>query len=118
MRLVLTACLALLLIGCGSKPAPAPAAQQQPPDNTLTYGRDIQPLFATNCASCHAAGGAAAKYDLTTYQGVTALVVPGQPDSSKLYQMLVEGKMPPTGKLDSMSLAKVRDWIAQGAREK
>jgi len=117
MRVATLLCFALLLAGCGSKPVPAPVVRPPEPDTAgVTFSKDIQPVFAAGCVPCHAAGGGAAKYPVTTYGGAAALVKPGNPDSSKLYQILVEGKMPPSGRLDSTTLAKVREWIVAGAR--
>jgi hypothetical protein len=120
--------VALLLVGCGSQPAPAPApkAEQAPaPDTTmpaaavidpLTLTHDVQALITASCLPCHAAGGQAAKYTLTSPEGVAKLVVPGKADSSRLFQVLKSGKMPPAGRLDSAKLATIRQWIDEGAK--
>jgi uncharacterized membrane protein len=112
----------LLLVGCGSQPAPAPKAEQTPaPDTTApapVLAHEVQSIITANCLPCHAAGGSAAKYDLTSPEGLAKLVVPGKADSSKLYQVLASGKMPPAGKLDSAKLATIQKWINEGAKDK
>ena len=116
--------VAVLFVGCGSQPAPSPAPkaeQTTPPDTTgaaLVLAHEVQSIVTSSCLPCHAAGGSAAKYDLTTPEGLVKLVVPGKPDSSKLYQVLASGKMPPSGKLDSTRLATFHKWISEGAKDK
>jgi len=112
----------LLFVGCGSQPAPAraPKAEETPaPDTTKpapVLAHEAQSIITGNCLPCHAAGGKAAKYELTSPEGLAKLVVPGMPDSSKLFQVLQTGKMPPTGKLDSAKLATIQKWISEGAK--
>jgi uncharacterized membrane protein len=110
----------LLLVGCGSRPAPAPKAEQAPvPDTTapaVVLAHEVQSIVTASCLPCHAAGGSAARYDLTSPEGLAKLVVPGNADSSKLYQVLASGKMPPSGKLDSAKLATIQKWINEGAK--
>ncbi len=114
----------LLLVGCGSQPGPAPAPKaEEPPVADATQpatvpAHDVQSIVAASCLPCHAAGGKAEKYDLTSPEGLTKLVVPGKADSSKLYQVLASGKMPPTGKLDSAKVAAIQKWIDEGAADK
>ncbi len=113
--------VALLLVGCGSQPAaPAPKAEQTPVPDTMTQAtvlaHEVQSIVTASCLPCHAAGGSAAKYDLTSPEGLAKLVVPGKADSSKLYQVLASGKMPPSGKLDSAKLATIQKWINEGAK--
>ena len=45
------------------------------------------------------------------------VVVPGNPDASKLWEMVGQGKMPATGPLPTDEQQLVREWIAQGAAE-
>jgi len=115
----------LLMAGCGSRPAPAPAPKTDaapaaessgPAPVVVSYAQDVQPILTTSCLPCHAAGGGASKYDLTKYESVSPLVVVGGPDSSRLYQVLASGKMPPSGKLDPAKLATIRKWIAEGGK--
>ena len=53
----------------------------------------------------------------STPEGLAKLVVPGKADSSKLFQVLQSGKMPPAGKLGSAKLATIRQWIDEGAKD-
>jgi mono/diheme cytochrome c family protein len=117
---VIAFCSALLLVGCGTPQQPqakAPVTDTtQPAAVEVSFSKDVQPIFAASCMPCHAPGGGAARYDLTAYDKVAALVVAGKADSSKLFTVLNQGRMPPSGKLDSSRLATVRKWIDQGAK--
>ncbi len=107
--------VALVLIGCGSQPA---ASKADPPAASgVSFAKDIRSIVSASCLPCHSgAKDAAAKSNWTTYDGVMADVVAGNPDSSKFYQMLRDGKMPPSGKLDSTKLATIQRWINEGAK--
>ena len=121
MRVLAVLFVALLLVACGGQPAAptAPKAEEAPAaDTTATawvLAHEVQAIVTASCLPCHAAGGSAAKYDLTTPEGLAKLVVPGMPDSSKLHQMVRDGKMPPSGKLDPAKIATIQKWIAEGA---
>ncbi len=131
MKLLTALLTTLLLFGCGSRqdPAPVPNAQQSTATTTnpavaeVSFARDIQSLIAANCMPCHSGSSPKAGYDLTSYEGVTGNgsdaipnAIAGKPDSSKLYQMLRDGRMPPTGKLDSAKIGLVYRWISEGAK--
>ena len=100
----------------------------------VSFSEDIVPIIATNCAvaGCHAAPGngnyaiddpANAANVQAALDGVestagTALVEPGEPDSSEIY-LRVSGmartQMPLGGMLDQSEIDMIRDWIAAGA---
>ena len=121
MRALAVLFIVLLLVGCGSQPAPAPKAEEKPAPDTVNaavvLAHEVQSIVTANCLPCHSgAKDAAAKSNWTTYDCVMADVVAGNPDSSKFYQMLRDGKMPPSGKLDSTKLATIQRWINEGAK--
>lgn len=69
-----------------------------------TFQHDVLPLVEKRCIACHGAGRPVmAGLDLRTLAGVMAgsangpVVVPGNPESSKLLTMVREGKMPMGG---------------------
>ncbi len=90
-------------------PTPDPAAPQTaavpPPGETLTFERDVRPIFKAYCFDCH---GAEAEHKgnldlrlrrLVLKGGETGpAIVPGDATTSLLIQKLHEGEMPPTGK--------------------
>jgi hypothetical protein len=124
MRAFAALFVALLLVGCGSQPKPAPKAEQTPVVDPpapapaeVSFAGDIQSIVAASCLPCHSgAKNAQAPFNWTTYEGVIAHVVPGQPDASKFYRMLKQGAMPPSGPLPPDKVEIVRRWIAQGAK--
>lgn len=89
-----------------------------------SWDRHIAPLFAAHCNGCHAAAVTMGSLDLETYEGVRkggnhgTIVVPGKPDESRLYTMLI-GKHAPAMPMDGKVLAPaqvtlVANWIAAG----
>jgi len=106
---------------------PTPTAVPNPaaaPGPQIGYVEDIQPLFNRSCAACHNAAAKTMGLQVTTYQALMVgsqngpVVVPGDPDASKLWAMVSQGKMPATGPLPAAEQEVVRAWIAQGAAER
>ena len=101
-------------------PTPDPTAAAGP---TVGYVEDIQPLFVRSCSACHNAAAKTMGLQTTLYATLMAgsqngpVVVPGNPDASKLWEMVGQGKMPATGPLPDAEKELVREWIAQGAAE-
>lgn len=103
---------------------PAVRADAQKP----TYEDDILPIFRQHCAKCHGADTQKGGLSLTTYSDVQkgggsgAIVVPGEPDKSRLFLVVdhrEEPKMPSANqKIPAEQIARIRLWIEQGAREK
>lgn len=98
-----------------------------PPD-TVSFSRDIQPIFAAHCTdiSCHIGGVPAGGLNLETAQAYPELSNPRsgyvdtlKPNISLLYaQMIsVSTPMPPSGNLDECTTDLVLKWIAQKAKD-
>ncbi len=91
---------------------------------TIGYNEDIKPLFERSCSACHNAIAKTLGLQTTTYRTLMAgsqngpVVVPGDPDASKLWEMVSQGKMPATGPLPLNEQELVRAWIEQGAAER
>lgn len=128
----------------GGEPTPAPSTDGSTDattdDGAVSYARDVAPIFAARCNSCHHSASAT-KLDLTSpfdeevglvnreNTWVDArnaiLVVPGQPDQSALIDKIdgreldpkVEGSPMPLSfpALTAEELTIVRDWINDGA---
>ncbi len=90
------------------------------------FEKKIRPVLAEKCFACHSDRAkivfAGLKLDSKTNlaKGSDAgpVLVPGNPDTSRLYQALLYSgstKMPPSGKLPDAVLADFREWIAAGA---
>lgn len=91
---------------------------------TLTYTEDILPIFANTCLDCHGPDEARRMLNLRldTQDFLGSHIVPGDPESSLIYQRIsVEDGirvMPPTSSgrtLSAEQIATVRAWIADGA---
>jgi cytochrome c553 len=103
--------------------ARTPAAEPPPPPD---FARDIQPILAASCVSCHDEATADADLRLDTRAGLLqggesgAVVLPGNGKGSKLYQRLVnpdpKKRMPrKADPLRSAQIEAVRRWIDDGA---
>ena len=92
----------------------------------LTFERDVWPIIATNCVSCHGGGTEAPKgrLDLRTVARMRAGGESGpaidtfDPEGSLLLERIAQGEMPPgkARKLSAQEVSAVRAWIHGGAR--
>ena len=96
----------------------------------VDYNRDILPILANRCFSCHGVDAAKRKAKLrldvrdvalAAREGVRA-IVPGEPERSALVRRIFSGDedevMPPPGKGDALAPDEkkiLREWIAEGA---
>jgi len=89
---------------------------------TPTFQHDILPLLEKKCLACHSQGDRSmAGLDLQTLAAVMAggtagpVVVPGNPEDSRFWVMVRDGKMPMGGEpLSDEEKQLVRTWIEQG----
>ncbi|CAN5609057.1 DUF1553 domain-containing protein [soil metagenome] len=92
----------------------------------IEYNRDIRPILAENCFSCHGPDSASRKASLRLDQRQAAIdtgaIVPQKPDESELVTRVCSGDiksvMPPAKsnkKLTARQKQLLRDWIAAGA---
>lgn len=94
------------------------------PARTLTYERDIRPIFRAHCFDCHGAtdelkGGLDLRLVRFLKKGGEngAAVVPGNPNESYLLQRLRDGEMPPgEDTVPAEEIAIIERWIAAGAK--
>lgn len=120
-RSILVTLLTLLL---------APALMQAgdgPKTAKITYDEHVRPILFEKCLGCHSAdkmrgGLAVSSYSALMSGGSSGEVVkPGDPDSSRLFQLVShkqEPKMPPkTDRIPDASLETIKQWIAGGALE-
>jgi hypothetical protein len=94
----------------------------------VSFTKDIAPVFAAKCLACHGQEKARGNYRMHTFDALfqpgsskEPPVVPGQPEASVLYQLLVttneEDRMPQKDDaLPASQIALIRTWIEQGAR--
>ena len=95
----------------------------------VDFQRDVQPILAANCLTCHGRHAEARQAELRLDQrsGATAprrlgaAVVPGDPDASRLLSRVrmeqVDDRMPPEGHapLSDLEIDVLHRWIQQGA---
>ncbi len=92
---------------------------------TVDFSRDVQPILAASCYSCHGAkaqmGGLRLDAKATAFRGVSgATIVPGKAAQSSLYQRVAgigdQARMPMGGKpLDAARIDILKRWIEEGA---
>lgn len=86
-----------------------------------TWERSILPLLKARCVKCHGPAKREAKLNLATPRGMArggkdgAVVVPGQPEESLLWERIDADEMPPKAPLSSLEKAVLRRWIERGA---
>lgn len=88
----------------------------------VDFRRDVGPLLAKRCASCHDTAEKKGGLDLTTGEAALvggdsgAALVPGDADGSLLWQRIAADEMPPKHPLSPEEQALVKAWITGGAR--
>ncbi|HSK13892.1 MAG TPA: c-type cytochrome domain-containing protein [Phnomibacter sp.] len=91
-------------------------------DHAVTAG--VRSIIINNCSSpaCHGQGGI--KPTLETYDQIKAMVVPGDPERSRLFQLITTNDlnraMPPINYGVDLSVTektKIYNWILHGAKE-
>jgi len=102
---------------------PAPIAgedKKSAPEAKVSFSKDVQPLLVEKCGKCHGDKKPKKGIDyVTSYDTTMKTVKAGKPDESRLYKALL-GKgakpMPPKNPLADEAVAKVKAWIAAGAK--
>src|SRR6266404_7775082 len=97
-----------------------------PPPPPVSYSRQVAPILALHCNSCHGdAGGLSTRSyaDLMNGGNLGKVVIPGDPDRSLLIHF-IEGRrgeahrMPLGGRVLSLGqIDTIRRWIAEGAQK-
>lgn len=79
----------------------------------------VKAILDNNCVACHSSSFSSGDVNLETYSAISMSLVPGDAQSSLLYQVLANGVMPPppTNPLSAADLAAIEAWIDQGALE-
>ncbi len=102
--------------------------QAKPADEPVDFAREIRPILAKHCYSCHGvdtkeAGLALHEFDLATAEtdSGSKAVVPGKPDESEMIARISSDdpsiRMPPEGEgLSPAQVEKIRRWIESGGK--
>jgi uncharacterized membrane protein len=91
--------------------------------DTAYFVNDVMPIITSNCsmAGCHDNISAKEGVRLTSYNGVRAIVSPGNATGSDLYKEIIKasgGRMPPPP-MPSLTASQkliIQKWINQGAK--
>ena len=91
----------------------------------VSFEKDILVIFRAECLSCHNEDDRQGDLDLSTYNAVLdggasgAVIAPGDPDESLLYQLVAhlnQPSMPPESPMIAReSVALIKKWISEGA---
>jgi mono/diheme cytochrome c family protein len=115
------AVLTFLLTACG-----AGATSGSPTDTSavasVSFSKDVMPILQSRCLSCHGGGRANRGLSFDTYDTLMAgsnngpVIIPGNPNGSRLIQLVQSGTMPKQGpKLTPDQIQILIDWILAGA---
>ena len=100
-------------------------------DNAIDFGRDVRPLLAKHCFTCHGPDENAREADLRLDQEASShedrggyrVIDPGEPDSSELIVRITSSdpdlRMPPSDSHSALSSGEIetlREWIASGGK--
>lgn len=106
--------------------APAGATKAAAPSADSPSWAMVQPIFTANCSPCHAGARGKGGFSIRTYESVMKgaedgpVVVAGDPDGSKLIQLITgqgSPKMPPSGNVPAADIDKLKAWIKAGAKQ-
>ena len=94
----------------------------------ISFTNEIAPILVQKCLACHNEKKAKGRFQLHTFGALMGLakksapaIVPGKPDDSSLYQLLItanaDDRMPQEDDpLPKEQIARIRQWIAEGAK--
>ncbi|MEL7496338.1 MAG: DUF1549 domain-containing protein [Planctomycetota bacterium] len=118
---------ALMVVGsiscCGTA-----TAQSVDANETISFAKHVRPILAAKCFGCHQGNINRGDYVMTQFESLLAggesgeaAIVPGQPDESRLLDLIAthDGKaeMPPEGDpVSEVDFDVIRKWIADGAK--
>ncbi|MBI3837364.1 MAG: PD40 domain-containing protein [Planctomycetia bacterium] len=113
-------CPALLAVADDKDQKPAPS---------VSYFRDIRPIFQVHCQGCHQPAKAMGEFVMTNFEGLfkggeseQAAITPGKPDQSNLLAQIApkDGKAEMPKDKDPLTedqIKRIRQWIAEGAQD-
>jgi WD40 repeat protein len=106
--------------------SPALFAAEEGTAGSVSYYREIVPIFKRSCSGCHHPGKLKGELDLTTHAALSkggkhgVIIKPGDPKSSSLIEEISgeEPEMPKEGDpLSKEEVALIEHWILQGAKD-
>lgn len=117
----------VLLTGCQyyvdklpEEPPPDVTNMDTPPTYQLVYNAVLKP----KCSQCHTGAENRDFFDIADYTDLLNnmfyenLIVPGDPDGSRLVEAIQEGRMPKEGRpVEPWEMDLIKLWISEGALE-
>lgn len=100
------------------------AADAPSPEHEAFFEKEIRPILIARCFECHAGevkkGGVLldSREALVKEGDAGPVLVPGKPEESRFLEVLSHTdtvKMPPAGKLPADEIARLTEWVRQGA---
>ena len=120
--LIVFAVLTFLLTACGAGPATSSSSTGTSVTANVSFSKDVMPILQSRCISCHGGGQSNRGLSFDTYDTLMAgsnnglVIVPGDPNNSRLIQLVQSGTMPKRGpKLTPDQIQILIDWILAGA---
>lgn len=111
----------ITLVACSPTEDETPATSCVPrsSDQTIvSYAPTVKSIMDARCVSCHGGGSPQSGLSLESFAGARSAVVPGSPQSSKMYQRVSANgasRMQPSGGLSSEEISSIENWIASCA---
>jgi mono/diheme cytochrome c family protein/dipeptidyl aminopeptidase/acylaminoacyl peptidase len=108
------------------------AAQEKKPEEaaaSISYSRQVRPVFQTNCLGCHQPAKKSGQYLMTEFGSLLAggnsgdaAIVAGKPDESYLVELITpvngQAEMPQHAPpLSNSDVQLIRRWIEEGAKD-
>lgn len=90
-------------------------SQNKASAKSLSYSKDIEPIMASKCVSCHSINGSASRKPLDNYKNTSLFVNAGDSKNSRIVQAVDGGSM--SGRLTTEEVDIIKRWIDQGAKE-
>jgi len=115
-KIIFIVCLVIVCFSCKKKSNASqttqvtqvtPSTSQDSCSSTISFQKDIMPIFSYYCTSCHDTKHHIANLDLTTYDSIAKY-------ANSSLSSIVSGSMPPSGKLSDANIQKFSCWIKQG----
>ncbi|WP_197443606.1 PSD1 and planctomycete cytochrome C domain-containing protein [Maioricimonas rarisocia] len=101
----------------GLPPAPPPETLEPLPEaeRTVAFAEDVFPILRSRCFECHSGEDATEGVRLDVLDEVVNQTAPRDAASSRLFELVSNGEMPPDGpSLNSKELQVLRAWIDEG----
>jgi hypothetical protein len=120
---LLTGSILVSLFGCNKDEGPFVYSTAISDSTIMSFSKDIQPIFNSNCVACHTELHAklnlmpCCSYTQLTSSGYSAPYIDTiTPENSNIYKHLkgVTSIMPPSGKISEEQISKILIWIKQG----